>query len=123
MSVTPLLEVPEPFFRKEEGRQVWRAFQQGKRPAEVAEEVGIPVGKVTNYLGYWRRKGYDFPRFNTGISDLREVKFVISLPFAAAMQVQGAARRRKISTPELVRNLVSTVASERLIDGVLDDGH
>ncbi|SIO36723.1 hypothetical protein SAMN05444722_1702 [Rhodovulum sp. ES.010] len=99
------------------------AAKAGKRPGEIAAEFDAPVSAIYQILKDARRGGHAIPRFNTAPRPRPgECWLRVRVAVATRRKLERAAEARGLSVSELSARLLDAVASDGLIDAVLDDG-
>lgn len=117
----PVMVSDEPKFRKPEGRLVWESLKEGLSPREITQKLGLRVDVASNYVKYWRSKGFNIPHFVKIGSNSPSVRMLLTFPRPIVMSLLRSAEKRNTSAEALIKKLVTVVVAERLIDGVLDD--
>lgn len=82
---------------------------QGLKPCQIAARLGITRKNAYNLLDYAKNRGHRPPPVPVGI------------PAHVLVRLAPEARWRGLSTPDLARRLLSTIAREGLVGAVLDD--
>jgi hypothetical protein len=86
--------------------------RNGLSPSEIQKQVGGSVGSISVRLCGLRKKG---------VIDPGEVKDpFIRVPLEVMVCLEDEARKRKMKTADLVRELLRTIANDDLIKAVLD---
>ena len=111
----------EPRSLKPQGRLVWDALKEGLRPREITARHGIKYDTVANYMRYWRQCGFDVPTFVDAGMGALTARMVLTFPKPVVVALIRAAETRGVTAEQLVKQLVTTVVDDKLIDGVLDD--
>jgi DNA-binding CsgD family transcriptional regulator len=95
--------------------------KRGMTTSQIAQSMGIKPNTASNYLGDARRFGLDVPKCKpgpitrTGLSTIR-----VSTDLVAKLRPYAAARRMNIS--DLAAQLLEEIATDGLVDAILDDG-
>ncbi len=101
-------------------KQVVDMAIKGVRPAEIATRTGLSINTIYCDLSAARKDGVDIPKFTTGrargLSKGRRV--TLSVP----RSLEAQAILRGINTGQLAELLLARIASDNLVDAILDDG-
>lgn len=102
-------------------REIVDLVKGGMRPGIVAKELGVPASTVYSYIQRARNRGEDIPKAKTGPIHYKPFAAVRVDPKAIA-RLDGAARKRGVTTRELAATIIERVAHDGMVDAVLDDG-
>lgn len=103
-------------------RAVLVLAQKGHPPREIADALGMKVPTASWYLQNLRKAGHPVPFFRQGRPPQVAVETsILSIPSSVLSGLQPDASRRGMEVGPFVCRLLDAIASDGLVDAILDD--